>query len=178
MAWGRKKAGGRKEPLFGLAGTLTDLRLDPKDRIPAAGEDEPKKTATKRKIEKVEEDEEDVSPPPRERKPRESQSRSGSKRRSKSRFRLSLTRLVYWGAVLGLWGVIAVVGVVVWAGAHLPPIQSLEIPKRPPTIEIVGIDGSALAQRGEMAGANAAPKDLPPYLPKALIATQDPRLYP
>ena len=119
----------------------------------------------------------DVSPPPRERKPRESQSRSGSKRRSKSSSRFSLTRLIYWGAVLGLWGVIAVVGVVVWAGAHLPPIQSLEIPKRPPTIEIVGIDGSVLAQRGEMAGANVALKDLPPYLPKAFIAIEDRRFY-
>ena len=79
--------------------------------------------------------------------------------------------------MLGLWGVIAVVGVVVWAGAHLPPIQSLEIPKRPPTIEIVGIDGSVLAQRGEMAGANVALKDLPPYLPKAFIAIEDRRFY-
>ena len=177
MAWRRKKAGGRKEPLFGLAGTLADLRLDPKDRIPDAGEDKPKKAAAKRKIEKVEEDEDDVSPPPRERKPRETQSRSGSKRRPRSHSRFSLTRLVYWGAVLGLWGVIAVVGVVVWAGAHLPPIQSLEIPKRPPTIEIVGIDGSVLAQRGEMAGANVALKDLPPYLPKAFIAIEDRRFY-
>jgi len=175
MAWGRKKSSGRKEPLFGLAAALADLRLDPRDRIPAAGEDKPKKTATKRKNEKVEEEEDDASPPPRERKPRES--RSGSKRRSRSRSRLRLTRLFYWGAVLGLWGAIAVVGVVVWAGAHLPPIQSLEIPKRPPTIEIVGTDGSVLAQRGEMAGSNVALKDLPPYLPKAFIAIEDRRFY-
>ena len=175
MAWGRKKSSGRKEPLFGLAAALADLRLDPRDRIPAAGEDKPKKTAAKRKVEKVEEEEDDASPPPRERKPRES--RSGSKRRSRSRSRLRLTRLFYWGAVLGLWGAIAVVGVVVWAGAHLPPIQSLEIPKRPPTIEIVGTDGSVLAQRGEMAGSNVALKDLPPYLPKAFIAIEDRRFY-
>ena len=69
------------------------------------------------------------------------------------------------------------VGVVVWVGAHLPAIQSLEIPKRPPTIEIVGLDGSVLAQRGEMAGANVSLKDLPPYLPKAFIAIEDRRFY-
>jgi penicillin-binding protein 1A len=175
MAWRRKKGSGRKEPLFGLAAALADLRLDPKDRIPG-GDDKPKKGAAKRKVEKVEEEEDDdPPPPPRERKARES--RSGSKRRSKSRSRLGLTRLIYWGAVLGLWGVIAVVGAVVWAGAHLPPIQSLEIPKRPPTIEIVGIDGSVLAQRGEMAGANVSLKELPPYLPKAFIAIEDRRFY-
>src|SRR5579871_2977428 len=171
MAWGRKKASGRKEPRFGLAAALADLRLDPRDRIPAASEDKPKKAAAKRKVEEAEDD--DPPPPPRERKQRES--RSGAKRRSKSR--MGLGRLVYWGAVLGLWGVIAVVGVVVWAFAHLPPIQSLEIPKRPPTIEIVGMDGSMLAQRGEMAGANVALKDLPPYLPKAFIAIEDRRFY-
>ena len=44
--------------------------------------------------------------------------------------------------VFGVWTAIAIVGVVVWVGAHLPAIQSLEIPKRPPTIQIVGVDGN------------------------------------
>jgi penicillin-binding protein 1A len=176
MAWGRKKSGGRKEPRFGLAAALADLRLDPKDRIPTP-EDKPRKTATKRKVE-VEDDLDDEPPPPpppTERKPRVS--RSASRRRSKSRGGWSLSRLIYWGAVLSLWGAIALVGALFWAGAHLPPIQSLEIPKRPPTIEIVGADGSVLAQRGEMAGSNVALKDLPPYLPKAFIAIEDRRFY-
>jgi penicillin-binding protein 1A len=167
MAWGRKKSSGRKEPRFGIAAALADLRLDAKDRIPAAGDDKPKKTA-KRKVADVDDDEE----PPVERKPRETR----SKKRGKSAG-LGLGRLVYWSAVLGLWAGIAVVGLLVWAGAHLPPIQSLEIPKRPPTIEIVGTDGSVLAQRGEMAGANVSLKDLPPYLPKAFIAIEDRRFY-
>jgi penicillin-binding protein 1A len=163
MAWGRKKSGGRKEPLFGLAAAMAELRLTPQDRIGSAGE-KPRTAVSKSKPE-----DDDEEPP--ERKPR------ASKRRGKSRSRLSIARLVYWGAVLGLWAAIAVVGAVVWAGAHLPPIQSLEIPKRPPTIEIVGLDGSMLAQRGEMAGANVALKDLPPYLPKAFIAIEDRRFY-
>ena len=167
MAWGRKKSSGRKEPRFGIAAALADLRLDPKDRIPAAGDAKPKK-ATKRKV--ADDDDEE---PPVERKPRES--RNG-KRRGKSSG-LSIGRMVYWCAVLGLWAGIGLVGVVVWAGAHLPPIQSLEIPKRPPTIEIVGTDGSVLAERGEMAGANISLKELPPYLPKAFIAIEDRRFY-
>ncbi len=170
MAWGRKKSG-RKEPLFGLAASLGELRLGPQDRIPG-GESKPKKSSAKRKPDN---DDGDDEPPP-ERKPRAA-TRSGSKRRSKARGGSVFYRLFYWGAVLGLWAMIAVVGVVVYVGAHLPPIQSLEIPKRPPTIQITGLDGSVLATRGEMAGANIALKDLPPYLPKAFIAIEDRRFY-
>ena len=168
MALGRKKSGGRKEPLFGLPAALADLRLSPEDRVQVA-DDKPKKPAPKRKDEDSDDD------APRERKARSA--KSGAKRRSKSRGRFGLGRLFYWTLVLGLWGGIAIVGVVIWVGAHLPAIHSLAIPKRPPTIQIVGLDGSILAQRGEMAGANVALKDLPPYLPKAFIAIEDRRFY-
>jgi len=172
MAWGRKKSGGRKEPVFGLGASLAELRLTLKDRIAPAEEDRPKKQALKRKI--VETDDEDEDETPVERKPRASRS---ARRRRSTRSRLRLLRLVYWGVVLGLWGAIAAVGVIVWVGAHLPAIQSLEIPKRPPTIQITGADGSVLAVRGEMPGANVALKELPPYLPKAFIAIEDRRFY-
>lgn len=148
---------------------MADLRLDPKDRIPA-GEDAPKKSAKKKPVQP--DDEDDV--PAREPKSTPPKAKPA---RGKSRWGLSIGRMAYWAVVCGLWGVIALVGVVIWAGAHLPPIQSLEIPKRPPTIEIVGYDGTMLAQRGEMAGANVALKDLPPYLPKAFIAIEDRRFY-
>jgi penicillin-binding protein 1A len=170
MAWGRKKSGGRKEPQFGLAASLSELRLNPRDRVAvAADDDKPKKPSPKRKTEDRDDDR------PRERKPRPS--RSGGKRRSKARGRGGFYRLFYWGAVLGLWSAIAVAGVVIYVGAHLPAIQELEIPKRPPTIQITGYDGSVLATRGEMAGVNVALKDLPPYLPKAFIAIEDRRFY-
>jgi penicillin-binding protein 1A len=170
MAWGRKKKGGRKEPIFGLAAALSDLRLSPEDRIPGGGGAKPKKSAKPT----IDDDDEDDEPPP-ERKPRAS--RSAAKRKSKSRRSLPIGRMFYWGAVLGLWGAIAAVGLIVWVGAHLPAIQSLEIPKRPPTIQIAGSDGSVIAIRGEMPGANVALKDLPPYLPKAFIAIEDRRFY-
>jgi penicillin-binding protein 1A len=170
MAWGRKKDGGRKEPQFGLGASLAALRLSPQDRIPTGDDVKPKKSSPKPK---PDEEEDDEPSPVR----KVQASRSVSKGRSKSRSGIMLARLLYWGAVMGLWVVIAIVGAAVWAGAHLPPIQSLEIPKRPPTIEIVGVDGSVLAQRGEMAGANVALKDLPPYLPKAFIAIEDRRFY-
>ncbi|HEU4804937.1 MAG TPA: transglycosylase domain-containing protein, partial [Nitrobacter sp.] len=170
MVWGRKKKrGARKEPVFsGFAASLAELRLNPLDRITVA-DDKPARGAAPRKT---------AGPGDngsRERRP--SQNRKGGKGRAKKRARGRLSRLCYWGAVLALWAAIAIVGVVVYVGAHLPPIQSLEIPKRPPTIQIVGADGSVLATRGEMAGSNVSLKDLPPYLPKAFIAIEDRRFY-
>ncbi len=172
MAWGRKKSAGRKEPQFGLGASLSELRLGPQDRVTSADDEKPKKTSARRQPSEPEDDDDE---PPRERKPRAA--RVSRKRKSRGRARAGLFRLLYWGAVLGLWAAIALVGAVVWAGAHLPPIQALEIPKRPPNIQIVGLDNSVLATRGEMAGANVALKDLPPYLPKAFIAIEDRRFY-
>src|SRR3984893_18246017 len=173
MAWGRKKSGGGKEPRFGLAASLAELRLSPQDRVTVGDEDDedetPKKPSAKRKARDADDD------APRERKPRPTPvSRT---RKSKTRSPIGISQLFYWAAVVGLWAAIAVVGVIIWVGAHLPPIQSLEIPKRPPTIQITGFDGSVLATRGELAGANVALKDLPPYLPKAFIAIEDRRFY-
>jgi penicillin-binding protein 1A len=168
MAWGRKKSGGRQEPQFGLGASLAELRLTPQDRV-ASDNAAPKKSSPGRMA--SESDDDDA----RERKPRAARGRA--RRKSKGRARGGLYRLIYWGAVLGLWAIIALAGVLVYVGAHLPAIQALEIPKRPPTIQMVGLDGSVLALRGEMAGANVSLKDLPPYLPNAFIAIEDRRFY-
>ena len=79
--------------------------------------------------------------------------------------------------VVALWLAIGGAGTVAYVGAHLPPIQSLEIPKRPPSIQIVDDEGHALAIRGDMGGAVLNLKELPSYLPKAFIAIEDRRFY-
>ena len=175
MALGRKKQGGRKEPKFDGAASLDSVRLNPRDRIGGRDDDDapPKRRAAKSRP--LDDDEDDM-PRERLRKTRAAE-RKESKSKARGRSRSGLGRLVYWGAVLGLWAIIAGAGVIIWVGAHLPAIQSLEIPKRPPTIQITGMDGSVIATRGEMPGANVSLKDLPPYLPKAFIAIEDRRFY-
>jgi len=86
-------------------------------------------------------------------------------------------RVIYWSAVAGLWLVIAMIGGAVWVGAHLPPIQSLEIPKRPPSIKIVDLQGHPLAMRGDMGGAAVPLKDLPRHVSHAFLAIEDRRFY-
>jgi penicillin-binding protein 1A len=101
--------------------------------------------------------------------------RKSAKRATRKRSRLG--RLIYWAVVLGLWVCIGGVGTVAYVGAHLPPIQSLEIPKRPPSIKIVDAAGRMLAVRGDAGGAVLTLKELPPYLPKAFVAIEDRRFY-
>src|SRR6266446_6506208 len=97
--------------------------------------------------------------------------------RRKGAARSPLRRLVYWSLVLGVWALIAGVGAIAFVAATLPPIQSLEVPKRPPTVEIVGLDGRPLVMRGEMSGTDVSIKQLPPYLPRAFVAIEDRRFY-
>jgi penicillin-binding protein 1A len=118
-------------------------------------------------------------------RPTASSSKPSSKRRASARKsrkanrprRSFFGRLIYWSLVLGLWLAIGGVGTVAYVGAHLPPIQSLEIPKRPPSIQINDVKGRALARRGDLAGEILTLKELPSYVPKAFVAIEDRRFY-
>jgi penicillin-binding protein 1A len=112
-------------------------------------------------------------PPPQAAERARSKPAAGRKRGSGSLLR----RLVYWSLVLGVWAVIAAAGVIAFAVSTLPPIQSLEVPKRPPTVEIVGTDGRTLVMRGEMSGSDVSIKELPTYLPRAFVAIEDRRFF-
>jgi len=103
--------------------------------------------------------------------------RTRKPRKAKRRRRSVIGRLIYWCLVLGLWAAIGGVGTVAYVGAHLPPIQSLEIPKRPPSIQINDVNGRALARRGDLAGEILTLKELPNYVPKAFVAIEDRRFY-
>src|SRR5271157_2043773 len=153
MAW-RRQAGRKRVPEPGIL----DLRLRPQDRT---GGPPPSRGDGGRRRRN--------SAPPRETRKR--------RRGRGGRGRFGIGRLIYWGAVLALWAVIGAIGTLVWIGIHLPPIQSLEIPKRPPSVLILGANGATLATRGDMGGAAVPLRELPDYLPKAFIAIEDRRFY-
>ncbi len=152
MAW-RSERGRKRAP----DDARLDLRLRPDDRTggpPSARGD----TGRRRR-------DEPSRPKSRPRRARRGKGRSG------------IGRLIYWGVVLALWAVICAIGVLVWIGIHLPPIQSLEIPKRPPSVLILGANGATLATRGDMGGAAVPLHELPGYVPKAFVAIEDRRFY-
>jgi penicillin-binding protein 1A len=157
MAVGRRQGSARREPVFDAG----------PDRRPSAMRDEPPPAN----------DDRGPARAPRVRNKARSGKRAKRGGRGGGGGRSPLRRLFYWGLVLGLWGVIFVAGSVAWVAIHLPPIQALEVPKRPPSILIVGLDGKTLVTRGEMAGTDVPIKELPAFVPKAFIAIEDRRFY-
>ena len=79
--------------------------------------------------------------------------------------------------MLGIWGLVALAGLVAYNASQLPPIDQLAVPKRPPNIAILADDGSLIANRGDTGGPAVRLIDLPPYLPKAFVAIEDRRFY-
>jgi penicillin-binding protein 1A len=170
MAWrqGRRKSGGAS----------LDLELSPSDRTGASPADDADESGASKPAKKPAKNPA-KSPTRRARRARRRDDNAGEsgKRKRTRRPRTLLRRTIYWGAVLSLWGLIASIGVLIWIGIHLPPIQSLEIPKRPPSVLILGDNGATLATRGDMGGAAVPLGELPQYVPNAFIAIEDRRFY-
>jgi penicillin-binding protein 1A len=175
MALGRRKPGARREPTFDSPPARFDLRLTSRDRVGAdAQQSEPAFRIPQARARRA-------GPAPDRPARGQHVAASGAPRRQSRRGRggggRSRTgRILYWGAVLALWTVIALIGAIVWIGAHLPAISSLEVPKRPPSIRIVALDGSPLATRGD-SGVSVILRDLPAHVPQAFIAIEDRRFY-
>jgi penicillin-binding protein 1A len=148
MAAKKRAANARREPTFDDGGP--DLHVSADERPAPDDEDRPRPKSRKRRVRK--------------------------KRPARNK-RALFGRIAYWSLVVGLWLAIGGVGLVAWVGAHLPPIQSLEIPKRPPSIQIVDMQGRALARRGDLAGEPLPLKEMPGYVPKAFVAIEDRRFY-
>ena len=112
-------------------------------------------------------DPEDRRPPTEKRAPE----------RKKSARRGWRWRLVKWGLLVSLWALIALSGVIGWFWLTLPPTSDLNAAERRPSITLLGADGSLLATYGDLFGEPLRLKELPAYLPAAVIATEDRRFY-
>ncbi len=162
---------GKRRDTSSQGASALNVRLTPDDRTAAPASKrrrKPKDVAEEAPVDEPPE-------PPRRVTVKPAGKRSG--KRSASRKGSSLGRLIYWGAVLSVWGVIGLIGLFGWVALHLPPIQSLEIPKRPPAVQIDAADGRIFATRGEMGGAAIPLKEMPAHLPNAFIAVEDRRFY-
>ena len=108
-------------------------------------------------------------PPAKTRAPRKPKG-SGKRRR-----RSVLGTLVRLAAVLVLFAIIGVGGVVAYYATTLPPRSDWAVPSRPPNVAILSDNGELIANRGDTGGRALELSELPAHVPQAVIAIEDRR---
>ena len=77
----------------------------------------------------------------------------------------------------GLWCFIAGMGVIGFFALTLPGTSDLTLAQRKPSITLLANDGTMIATYGDLFGEPLHLKEMPKYLPAAVIATEDRRFY-
>jgi penicillin-binding protein 1A len=81
------------------------------------------------------------------------------------------------GVLAALWTAIFVVVVLGYFALTLPDTNELTRAERRPSVTILAADGTLLTTYGDLFGQPLTLKEMSPYLPKAVIATEDRRFY-
>ena len=101
--------------------------------------------------------------------------RSGGRRPARGR---PLTyRILAWGFMLCLWGLIALGGLTAYVWFSLDQQGLFKIPDREPGMIVLASNGEVLAERGTFFGDEVRLDELPVYVPQAVIAIEDRRFY-
>ena len=88
-----------------------------------------------------------------------------------------LRRVLTWGTIAAIWGLVVLGGVLAWYAYDLPELGEIEKMTRRPNVTLLASDGTRLASFGDRFGATYSLPQLPPHLPQAVIAVEDRRFY-
>ncbi len=86
-------------------------------------------------------------------------------------------RLVSWSLVAVIWLAVIGAGVVGWFAYDLPRLGTVAELTRRPAITLLAADGGELASYGDVYGEAVSLRQLPDYLPAAVLAIEDRRFY-
>jgi len=85
--------------------------------------------------------------------------------------------LFRWSLTVAIWGLVLVAGLVGYYALELPSVDSYATLTRQPSVTLLADDGKQFASFGDLYDRVVPLKDMPPYLPEAVIATEDRRFY-
>ena len=85
--------------------------------------------------------------------------------------------LARWSLVGAIWTGFVALLFVAWCAYDLPGPERLNELQRRPSVTLLAADGSLIASYGDLFGDTVRLADLPPYLPEAVLATEDRRFY-
>lgn len=80
-------------------------------------------------------------------------------------------------AIAALWTLIVLSGVLAWYGLRLPDVAGIGSFERRPSLSFVDSGGQPIGATGDLHGGVVRLEELPPFLPQALLATEDRRFY-
>jgi len=85
----------------------------------------------------------------------------------------------FWNValLLFLWAAMLGGGVIGYFALTLPDTNQLTVAERRPSVTILAEDGSIIATFGDLFGQPLTLKEMSPWLPKAVVATEDRRFY-
>ncbi len=138
-----------------------DLKLSPEDRVGGTGGKKKGRTTKTTRT--------------RVKKPVKGRTSRTKRTKPKLTFGRVLGKLFYWGVVAAVWGGIAVTGIVIYYAMQLPASDTWAVPERPANIRIVAADGQLISNRGKMGGEAVSFRELPQYVPAAVISIEDKR---
>jgi len=83
----------------------------------------------------------------------------------------------YWGTVLGVWGLIAVIAFLAVFATNLPDTSKIFDVTRQPSISYLDRSGGLIAVRGSQLTPPVNLDELPAYVPAAFVSIEDQRFY-
>ncbi|HEY1381985.1 MAG TPA: PBP1A family penicillin-binding protein [Dongiaceae bacterium] len=105
------------------------------------------------------------------------ESNSSEPQPRRSRRRAVLWFLAKWSAVGAIWTGFFALLFLAWCAYDLPGPERLNELKRQPSVALLAADGTLIASYGDLYGDSVKLSDLPPYLPAAVLSTEDRRFY-
>jgi len=142
-----------------------DIKLSSKDRI-GNNHNKAKAKAKKKPLKKGK-----IS----KQKPPQKNKLKNNKKKKKFTLGRAIGFLFYWGFIFSIWLGLAVVGLVGYYAMKLPSADTWAVPERPANIRIIAANGKLISNRGKMGGEAISIRELPHYVPSAMIAIEDRR---
>ena len=93
------------------------------------------------------------------------------------RRRRFIWRLVRWGLIGGIWGVLALGAVLIWFARDLPRPETALDSARRPGLSLQDRGGHVFATYGDIVGEPLRLSQMPKWLPEAAVAVEDRRFY-
>ncbi len=85
--------------------------------------------------------------------------------------------MMRWGLVCASWAIFLGLVGLGWLAYDLPDVSRLGEIRKQPSLTLLADDGEVIATYGDLYGATVQLNELPPYLPEAVLATEDRRFY-